>query len=126
MTDDDRDLRDRFEQLRREDRSDVPTFRVPVGPDASRSGWSVRVTVAAAIALVALVLARPDHPSVTSAQFDLGVTAWRSPTDFLLITPGGEMLRTVPAVGSPNDWSPIDLPTRLPMPESTRSQRPPS
>ena len=126
MTDDDRDLRDRFEQLRHEDRSHVPTFRVPVAPDASRSRWPVRIAVAAAIALVALVLARPDHPSATSAQFDLGVTAWRSPTDFLLITPGREMLRTVPAVGSPNDWSPIDLPTRLPMPESTRSQRPPS
>ena len=126
MTDDDRDLRDRFEQLRHEDRSHVPTFRVPAARDASRSRWPVRIAVAAAIALIALVLARPDPPSVTSGQFDLGVTAWRSPTDFLLVTPGGEMLRTVPAVGSPNDWSPIDLPTRLPMPESTRSQRPPS
>ena len=124
MSDDDRDLRDRFAQLRHEDRSRVPAFGVPVAGDASRPRWPVGIAVAAATTLIALVLTQPDrHPSVL---VDPGATAWRSPTDFLLITPGGEMLRTVPAVGSPNDWLPLDLRTRLPMPESTRSQRPPS
>ena len=56
MTDDDRDLRDRFAQLRDEDRLRVPMFRAPGARDASRSRWPVRIAVAAAIALVALVL----------------------------------------------------------------------
>jgi len=52
---------------------------------------------------------------------DLGATAWRSPTDFLLATPGSVLMRTVPALGSPDRWVPIDV-RRLPSaPESTRS-----
>jgi hypothetical protein len=124
MSDDDRDLSNRFARLRAEDRSRVPPFRVPVAGNASRSRWPIGIAVAAALALIALVLTQRDPGRLV--PIDLSVAAWRSPTDFLLITPGGEMLRTVPAVGSPNDWIPIDLRTRLPMPESTRFQRPPS
>lgn len=129
MTDDDRDLRERFARLKQEDRAHLPPFRVPRARETPRWGRPGRLAAAAAIVLIAFVLARPDRtpPPVTGHQgVDLGTVAWKSPTDFLLITPGSELMRTVPAVGSPDDWTPIDLPGRSPAPESTRSQRTPS
>lgn len=128
MTGDDRDLRALFARLRQEDRAGVPAFRAPrVGKTPQWRGVG-RVAVAAAFILIALVLAWPNGrpPTLARQVVDLGAVAWRSPTDFLLITPGSELLRTVPAVGSPDDWTPIDFPGRSPVPESTRSQRTPS
>ena len=128
MNADDRDLRARFAQLREEDRTGVPAFRAPQ-PEKAPQRWSVsRVAAVAAVILIALVLAWPNQrpPAVARQGVDLSVVAWRSPTDFLLITPGSELLRRVPAVGSPDDWTPIDLPGRSPAPESTRSKRTPS
>ena len=126
MTDDDRELRELFSRLKQEDRARVPSYRTPVARLASR--WPVgRLTVAAAIVLIALVLGRPDRTPTRARQLvDLGAATWESPTDFLLITPGSELLRSIPAVGSPDDWTPIDLRGRSPASESTRSQRTPS
>lgn len=128
MSDDDRDLRALFARLREEDRARVPSFRAPQAGKAPQRGSVGRVLVAAAVILIAIVLAWPDRrpPTMAGQVVDLGAVAWRSPTDFLLITPGSELLRTVPAVGSPDDWTPTDLPGRSPAPESTRSQRTPS
>jgi hypothetical protein len=128
MTDDDRGLRELFAQLKREDRARIPSFRKPAARVAPRWRPVARLAVAAAIVVIAVVLARPDRtpPSMASQVVDLGSAAWHSPTDFLLITPGSEMLRSVPAVGSPDDWTPIDLRGRVPAPESTRSERTPS
>jgi hypothetical protein len=122
MSDDDRGLRELFARLRAEERADVPSFRAPARRAKSRPVRFAQVAVAAAIVLIALVLARLDHPPQTSSHqvVDLGDAVWRSPTDFLLVTPGSELMRTVPAVGSPNHWG-IDLPSRSPAPESTRS-----
>ena len=128
MSGDDRDLRALFARLREEDRVRVPAFRAPRAGKAPQWKGIGRVAVAAAVILIALMLAWPDRrPSTVPRQVvDLGATAWQSPTDFLLITPGSDLLRTVPAVGSPDDRTPIDLPGRSPAPESTRSQRTPS
>jgi hypothetical protein len=128
MSDDDRELRDLFARLKQEDRARTPSFRTPIAREAPRWGRGARVVVAAAVILITLVLARPDRTPRNMARqvVDLGTAAWRSPTDFLLITPGRDLLRSVPAVGSPDDWPPIDLPGRSPTPESTRSQRTPS
>ena len=127
MNDDDRELREMFSRLRQEDRARIPSFRAPAAREAPRWMWAPRIAAAAAIVLITLVLAWPDRPqSVTLHGVDLGAAAWQSPTDFLLITPGSELLRTVPAVGSPDDWSAIELPGRSPAPESTRSGRTPS
>ena len=128
MNDDDRDLRALFARLKEEDRAGVPSFRTPHGRQAPRWGSVARVAMAAAAILIALVLAWPDRTPPAGARqvVDLRSVTWQSPTDFLLITPGSELLRTVPAVGSPDDWTPIDLPGRSPAPESTRSQRTPS
>jgi hypothetical protein len=128
MNDADRELRERFAQLKQEDRSRVPSFRKPSAREAMRWRPVARVAVAAGIVLIAVVLARPDRtpPTVARQIVDLGAAAWRSPTDFLLITPGSELLRSVPAVGSPDAWTPMDLPGVSPASESTRSQRTPS
>jgi hypothetical protein len=123
MNDDDRELREMFARLRQEDRARIPSFRPPAAREAPRRMWSPRVAVAAAIVLIALVLARPDRTprNVSPHVVDLGAAAWQSPTDFLLITPGSELMRTVPVVGAPRDWTPIGTPGRAPAPESTRS-----
>jgi hypothetical protein len=128
MNGDDRDLRALFARLREEDRARVPSFRAPQPGQAPKWGSVGRVAAAAAVILIALMLAWPNRrpPAVMRPVVDLSVVAWQSPTDFLLITPGSELLRTVPAVGSPDDWTPIDLPGRAPEPESTRPQRTPS
>jgi hypothetical protein len=122
MSDDDRDLRELFAGLKAEDRGHSPPFRRPVRTERRRP-WSPRLAVAAAIVLIAVVLTRPDAPPRnTSPQLvDPGAVTWRSPTDFLLNTPGNELMRTVPTVGSPDLWGPIELRARSPVPESTRS-----
>jgi hypothetical protein len=114
MMDNDHDVRELFARLKEEDRAHSPPFRMPVRTEPHR-WWSPRVAVAAAIVLIALVLARPDTPRY-GVLVDPRAATWRSPTDFLLITPGSELMRTVPAVGSPQLWIP-----QSPAPESTRS-----
>ena len=121
MNDDDRRLRELFARLKHEDRTRIPAFRSPEHRVRSRSVWLPRVAFAAAVALVAIVLARPNRPSGNVSVVDLGAATWRSPTDFLLVTPGSDLMRTVPAVGSPDYWAPIDLRRPSPAPESTRS-----
>ena len=127
MTDDDRELRELFAHLKEADRARVPAFRKPA---ARERRWRrvPTVAVAAGIVLIAVVLARPDRtpPTIARHVVDLGARTWRSPTDFLLITPGSELLRSVPAVGSPDDWTPMPLRGASPASESTRSQRTPS
>ena len=128
MSDDDRDLRDWFAQLKSEDRAHTAPFRTPTWRAKRQRLWVARITAAAAaIVLIALVLARPDHPP-RNVAFDagiLGATTWRSPTDFLLVTPGSELMRTVPAVGTPDESMSIDRYRSL-IPESTRTKRTPS
>jgi hypothetical protein len=82
----------------------------------------VRVVLAAAIVVIAVVLARPDRTRPTGAPHvvDLGAVVWRSPTDFLLSTPGSELLRSVPAIGVPDDVNPINPRGGVPAAESTR------
>jgi hypothetical protein len=124
MNDDDRGLRQLFAQLRHEDWAGVSPFRAPALGEASRRRQSLRLLLAAAaIVLIALLLARPQRNpwNTPSHVVDLGAAAWRSPTDFLLTTPGRELLRTVPALGSPDQWRVTDVRHRSPAPESTRS-----
>ena len=123
MSDDDRDLRDRFARLKAEERADVTAFRAPAPRARPRPAWVSPLAVAAVVVLITLVLARPDRPprTVSLGMVDLRVTAWRSPTDFLLTTPGSELMRTVPALTSPDHWRPIDVRGVSPAPESTRS-----
>jgi hypothetical protein len=122
MSDDDRELRKLFARLKDEDRGRTPSFRAPAMTGAPRRRPMARVVLAAAIVGIAVVLARPDQtPRITvRPAVDLGTTAWRSPTDFLLNTPGSELLRSVPSVGSPDDWPPMNPRGSAPVAESTR------
>ncbi len=128
MNDDDRELREMFARLRRQDHARVPPFRLPAARPVSPWAMPMKVAAAAAVILVAVVLAIPDsgerQPPVQLV--DLGDAAWHSPTDFLLITPGSELLRTMPPIGSPRGWTPIELQGLSPASESIRTRRNPS
>jgi hypothetical protein len=97
----DRDLSGRFAALRRAEEQYTPEF-VSLRRRRPRSSGSRALQLAAAacvvIVLAAIVWQRasvrwPQDRSVAS------ITEWKAPTDFLLETPGRELLRTVPAIG---------------------------
>jgi len=103
MTANDQDLRGRFAALRRQVEAQAPGFTAPRvrSPMPFRS-HSPAVLLAAAACLIAMATAglwmrtawqRPQPKTAGS------VMAWKPPTDFLLETPGRELLRTVPAIG---------------------------
>ncbi|MFQ5599370.1 MAG: hypothetical protein ACE5G2_02310 [Candidatus Krumholzibacteriia bacterium] len=105
----DRELRERFARLRSEELSRVPSFRsVRSRRVRSRAVVWPRVAMAVGAVVVAVVGLKigfrgeaPD-PGV-GRRLDLSIP-WESPTDFLLATPGVELLRTVPTLGGVDDW----------------------
>jgi hypothetical protein len=97
------DLRDLFHRLREEDLSRVPSPRMrgeePALSERSESkgapkgrmrGWAIAVLILIAIAIG--VIHRP-RPPVTQS-----IVTWKASTDFLLRTPGSELLSTVPQI----------------------------
>ena len=94
-------LRRRFAALRREEDQQAPEFARLWQPRAGTRRRQARRFAAVASLLVALlallwirsVQRRPDDKTVAS------ITEWKAPTDFLLVTPGSELLRTVPEIG---------------------------
>ncbi|MFQ6046620.1 MAG: hypothetical protein ACE5PT_09760 [Gemmatimonadales bacterium] len=97
----DADLRGRFQALRQEDTARAAPFTAP-RPRPSRAG-GVRVWAAAAAAaavLAAVLWALDRGGGGDRLAIDLSATAWQAPTDFLLETPGRDLLRTVPRVGT--------------------------
>lgn len=100
----DDDLRARFAELRREEEAQAPEFALPSssGPRHHRRpvgkffAFAVcLVTITAVAFWLRLVPSKPEPNGKTVAS----LAEWRSPTDFLLETPGRELLRTVPAIG---------------------------
>ena len=103
----DRDLRKQFASMRREDAGRTPSFhRVLQNPKRTRLiDTRLRAVMAclviAAIALPAFLSFR--HRAATApATTALWLADWRAPTDFLLNTPGRDLLRTVPQIGEPS------------------------
>jgi hypothetical protein len=101
----DKDLRERFAALRREEEAQAPDFVVLTGRrQRQRVAKLIPISVclaailAAAIFLVRPVLQKPVQKPVGAVA---SITEWKAPTDFLLETPGRELLRNVPAIG---DW----------------------
>ena len=95
MNDDDRDLRDAFARLREVEERTVPAFRLR----APRPRWN-RLAFAASIVLMLIVAgflarSRPDTPRTAASM-----SQWHAPTDFLLKTPGRELLVSVPQLRS--------------------------
>jgi hypothetical protein len=112
---DDRDLRENFDALRREEEGASPAFD-PIWDRAARRHASRRSSRAsrqtlwaaagAAFFVGATILYRAPSPAPESVSEDVAraFAEWKAPTDFLLRTPGRELLETVPRVG-------VDLPS---------------
>jgi len=84
------DLRERFHQLREEEHA--PPFR----PSRSKRRSRAALRYALALIVIALGFAALVHhrrPPVTES-----IVTWKAPTDFLLRTPGSELLSTVPQI----------------------------
>jgi len=102
---DDLDLRQRFEELREEERRGVPPFRTlrRSRPDRSARRWALM-----AVALLLLIV------SLSAAVFSIRwrrvaftsddrmaartIADWHPPTEFLLRTPGSELLTSMPSI----------------------------
>jgi hypothetical protein len=100
----DGDLRERFAELRRDDQAhtgEFSSFLHRARPRANPIRLSVWVAVAAGlavmIAVVVMSIPRSGRRNIGSPE--ISITEWKSSTDFLLRTPGLELLRTVPRIG---------------------------
>jgi hypothetical protein len=95
----DPDLGALYRALRERDRRAGRSFRaiLEAAPRASRRR-TPRFAAAIAIALLAAItlLARPRATSSPPGAPDLTTEIWRSPTGFLLRTPGSELISGVP------------------------------
>ena len=107
MIDDDPELRKRFEELRSEEARFAPRF----DPDRrSRTRIMPARLAAAAAGLVVVFLGigvglrdRDRHVTFDTADrlAVRSVESWRSPTDFLLDTPGSDLITTSPTIPDP-------------------------
>jgi hypothetical protein len=96
----DRDFREFYAQLRREDQAYAGDFhgylvRARQSAHSRKPGW---ILLSAAVALMILVVALvvPRAPHRIAGAPEMLLTEWKSPTDFLLQLPGQEVLRSVP------------------------------
>jgi hypothetical protein len=99
--DDDKALREAFAEARRVDAAETPAFArvwetAPV--------FRLALAGLGALALAAVLLRRPTAPSVEPPGAP-SIIEWRSPTGFLLQTPGREVLGTPALGGSLPDYS---------------------
>ena len=95
-------LHNLFARMRQEEQQHIPVFaslwgrrtRAPRG----KALWFVAATclLIAVAAIFLLRFERPKREQVSMAS----ITEWKAPTDFLLETPGREMLRSVPEIGA--------------------------
>lgn len=95
---DDADLRQAFAVLRREEAKAAPAFEIVRARPSPRrlaplGGLLAAVSVTAAILGIVARRSDPPPPMVSMEQ-------WIAPTDFLLDTPGRDILETIPRIGS--------------------------
>ena len=107
----DDDLRARFAALRFEEESLAPDFALSSRRWVEPAGrWSAGRLVAVTACLAAMVAGAlwlemvPPKPG-GAGQPVASLTEWKAPTDFLLQTPGRDLLRTVPAIGVWHDYT---------------------
>jgi hypothetical protein len=97
---DDTDLRERFSDLRQEEGRSLPEFVFPAERSTRRRPGSAWIAVPTAAALAVLWFAVQDGSELeVPYAIDLSSVAWVAPTDFLLETPGSDLLATVPVIG---------------------------
>jgi len=107
----DDDLRARFAALRKEEEAQAPEFgvaprRAYYGRRRSL-GQLIAATVCGLTVVAAVFWLRSafQKPQPEPGRFVASVLEWKAPTDFLLETPGRELLRTVPAIGVWQDYT---------------------
>lgn len=96
-----KDLRERFAQLRAEERGGIPAYAVRTRSRKRRVAWQLIAAPAVLLIIVILIFAvrpRPTTFSDSDRAVARSVAAWHPPTDFLLRTPGSEMLTTTPRI----------------------------
>lgn len=110
---DDGDLRERFRILRDHVERAAPSFQRPAHrPSRLRKAptWAAAAVLATLVIVAVWVAVRSDSPS-TQSLVALDATWWVAPTDFLLTTPGADLLRSVPSIGvevsAPEDPVPL-------------------
>ena len=99
MIDEESELRERFAQLRAEEREAVPRFHAR--PRVRRIAWrAIAATAAILLVMIVAITVRPHATkfSDTDRAAVRSVAAWQPPTDFLLRTPGSAMLTTTPRI----------------------------
>jgi hypothetical protein len=102
MTNDgERDLRSQFQALRRDTALGTPAFGATLSGVTERRRRAARarrqvaaIALGATAAVLLFAVLAPHHKR--AALVDLASVRWEAPTDFLLRTPGTELLRTVP------------------------------
>lgn len=116
VDDRERDLMARFARLREEDCASAPSFEaLRRRPRRAAPVLRVRTLVASAavIAVAAFGANRALHhggaergaPAAgVPSPSGLKLERWSAPTDFLLDVPGGEVFRTLPAIGRTSGW----------------------
>jgi hypothetical protein len=114
----DEELREHFSMLRQEDEAKTPPFMA--GPKTTlerppaQPGWRLTAgSVLAATVLAGLLwlryefVARPAGRGYRPGAPITSITQWRPPTDFLLNTPGREILRTAPVLSPVGGLRPL-------------------
>lgn len=103
----DLDLRERFAALRREVEAHTPPLALPEAPlprARPLPAWAAAAAVAAVIVgALWLLRGRDVRGTPDLGQQLLASAQWVAPTDFLLETPGRELLRGVPGFGTGRD-----------------------
>lgn len=108
----DDDLSKEFARLRAHEAHEVRGFAATVARATrgrSRPIREGRIALAlVALALVVLVVSRALSPggAPSSIQFT-NIGRWSSPTDFLLHTPGSDLLGSMSGLGLRADWYPV-------------------
>ncbi len=117
--DEDDDLRQAFTALRRADAAHTPSFSdVMAGGRAAAPGRRLIPLLGGALAAACVVASivvgvqarRAPYPPPALASME----TWTAPTDFLLRTPGSEVLGTVPRIGTRSTLLSLDGAGALP------------
>lgn len=98
----DSDLRLRFRVLRSDVERTAPPYRRPADRPARvrlAPFWIAAAALAALVIGTVWIATRDGAPSPQSLV-SLDATWWAGPTDFLLATPGIELLRSLPTLGA--------------------------
>lgn len=114
-TDEDLDLRQEFVRLRREEAAMLSPFRSTLDavrrrasarPRPIRWGFAVAAPLAATAALALWLLARQETPQSTAAPTEVAAALenWSTPTDYLLDSPGIDLLDSLPELGDTDSY----------------------